>query len=152
MPTAATLQDELDLEHEMVDQGRIRYWGKVDNAVKRGRRSTAPGPAEIVIRGIEPLATSIREWLAAEKIKMGPKNAAYVVLHEMDPEVAAVLATRVVLDMLVESPKYQRLSVKIGRAIEQERRYAAFEAQAPQSFSGPPSGSPSPGTPATASG
>ncbi|HUO10858.1 MAG TPA: DNA-directed RNA polymerase [Phycisphaerae bacterium] len=131
------LEEQLQLEEEMVRLGMIRFNDNHQRLSQEGHLSSTQAGLEIAAGGIDRVASKLTDWIQDEWVKAkknGMKNKAWGHLSKLNPQAAAFIALRVVLDSLTGEHTYQRAAIRIGTAIEDEQRYAQFRESKPQLF------------------
>lgn len=78
-------------------------------------------------RFIDPMRDGIRSYMDAALRKPGVRAVAYRLLENADLDVVALLALRSALDSISRPRRIQTVAVRIGREVEQEMRFAAFQ-------------------------
>ncbi len=128
---------QIELEERMVSIGRQQARKEIAEARKRGDESgTRYGQSllGISMQGVSDAITTFIE--KASSGVPGKRHIAVKYLKQVDPDVAAYTALRVVIDGLVGKRQVlQRTAVVIGSRIEDEVRFGKFEEEDKKSFS-----------------
>jgi DNA-directed RNA polymerase, mitochondrial len=130
-PLATTdprIERQYELEADMRAQGTQKFRTALAQCQVKGRESETTYGHALITRAIMPIAKGIREFLASESgSKAGRKPVAVQYLSLIEPEVAAFIAAKGVLDGIMTKQRLQGVAVKIGGMIEDEIRFQAFE-------------------------
>ena len=130
------MRRQLELEQDMIQRGITRYRNAQEKARQSGN-DTSMSPVNNLLKAcIEPVSKGIREFLeAANTGKSGRRTGAVKHLRGVDPDVAALISCRVILDRIAASATSElEVVLAIGRGIEDEMHLKAFEAEAPKLF------------------
>ena len=122
------MQRELELEKEMFDRGRQRFFANV-NRLREDGNEGATGYGKILLkRGLAPFSEAIAAFLETSKSGgAGRRHLAAQVLDGMDPDVVAFIALRTMLDRLTRNMMVQQVAISIGKEIELEQKLANLE-------------------------
>ena len=88
----------------------------------KGAGSTTAWGQRLLNGAIYPVAKELARMVDA-KDEPGPRAGGIKCLRQVDGKVAALLAIQQTLDSLVERPTFNSLATRIGRLVDQERRY-----------------------------
>lgn len=132
-----TLARQCELEDEMIEDGKHRYWDRVlkarpgvdaEGRPRDGEESRTPASQCLLRIALNPMREGIRAFLAAADTgKAGRRHLAVKHLRLVDEETAAFLTLKRCLDNFSTSPDMTNLCLKIGRALEDEVRLRTFE-------------------------
>jgi DNA-directed RNA polymerase len=134
------LERQAELELDMRRMGVERYRAAVKAAEEAGDASATQPISLLMRRHIDGVGTSLRDWIAeVMAAKRGRKAVAAKCMKDLDPHVVAFIGLRSVFDTACVAPRkgaptLQRVAVALGRRIEDEARWAAFEEAAPGLF------------------
>lgn len=125
-----------DVERSLVASGFARQGGKgsVDAAKEKGRESMNPGSQYVLRRVIVPMADAIKAFVnEAYSGKAGRRMTAARLVHpdRIAPETVAYLAVKTALDTISQGLMVQDVAIRIGRAIEEEQRFAFYNTENP---------------------
>ena len=110
------------LDKEMREATASRYVKRNKRKVDKGAASTTSWGQRLLNGAIEPVVKELTRMLAS-KGEPGYRSGGQQCLRQVDPSVATLLAIQQTLDSLVDRPTFNSLATKIGRLIDQERRY-----------------------------
>ena len=131
---ADALKRQLALEKEMLDLGISRYVNKVNRVQSVGLESESSYGSRLLSNCTETVAVKLQEYQDT-KGKRGNKAMALRLLSDIEPEKAAMIALKVVIDKLSTlDVKVTDTAMKIGRKIEDEVRFSAFKLNHWQAF------------------
>lgn len=122
------------LEKEMVDGGRSRMAAMMQRNEGQGGATNNPYASAVFRRYVLPMAAMIEDDMVAKR--PGPRQAHVALLKQMDPQVVAYLATRTVLNSLMEMVDLPARSVilNVGKAVYSELLLRVFEEVEPDLF------------------
>ncbi len=133
-----TLARQFELEAEMVEDGKHKYWDRVTRA-RPGtdaaghfteREESRTPTAQCLLRlSLNPVRQGLNEFLA--RSGKGRPHAATKHLKKIEPEAAAFLALKGCLDAFSLNLQQSTLCIRIGRVIEDEVRLGLFAEQSP---------------------
>jgi DNA-directed RNA polymerase, mitochondrial len=123
------------LNRQMVEEGRTRYWNTVTEAKAREEEASTRYGQRLLASSVVPVATALREWLAALQSKKAvQRGAAHAPLSAVSPDVAAFIAIRSVLDCIGMCKAYTPSCKQIGSLVEDELRFAYLKKNHPGLF------------------
>mgnify|MGYP002552211251 CR=1 FL=1 len=126
---------QIELEKEMADRGRDRYYTTVARNTERNAEANTSYGKMLLNRGIEPMARAISEFMeSAKQGGAGRRHKAVGMLEGMDVQVVAFIALRKVLDTFSQSMPYQRVSILVGREVEMEKKLTELKEQDPDRY------------------
>lgn len=124
----SAMERQRQLEQEMSSLGAEAFQRRVQAAQQGGRETETPGGQLLLKTAIQPLAQAIREFVAEASVaKRGRKHRAMVYLADFNPDVAAFLALKRVLDLVSQQMSLTKVSLHIASALEDEKRFTKFE-------------------------
>lgn len=130
------LTEQLNLEREMVESGVADYRKQLNEALTKGDGSTIPSSIRLMKCLIEPFALKITSWIEEQHSKTaGRKSQAASKLVDVDPEAAAFITLRVLLDGIASEQMLTPCAIRIGTSVEDEIKFASFKDQKPQLWS-----------------
>lgn len=123
------------LNRQMVEDGRSRYWGNVTEKKDRGEESKTGYGKRLLSGSIIDFANAIRAWLLETEAKRAShRGAAYAPLKLLEPEIAAFIAARSLLDSIGLSKSYTASASLVGSFLEDEVRFAWLRKHHPGLF------------------
>ena len=135
LPFPPLFARQLELEKEMADRGRDRYYTTVARNTERNAEANTSYGKMLLKRGIEPMAQAINEFMeSAKQGGAGRRHKAVGMLEGMDVQVVAFIALRKVLDTFSQSMPYQRVSILVGREVEMEKKLTELKEQDPDRY------------------
>lgn len=122
--------DQAALERDMRQAGVERYRKLVAAAKEKGREDETPAGAKMLRRTVGALSDAIAAHIekVTEKTTAGRHGSAMKYLPLVSEDVAAVVTLRVVISHIHRGRTVQATAMRVGRAIEDEVRFADFEA------------------------
>ena len=135
LPLSPLFARQLELEKEMADRGRDRYYTTVARNTERNAEANTSYGKMLLKRGIEPMARAISEFMeTARQGGAGRRHKAVGMLEGMDVQVVTFIALRKVLDTFSQSMPYQRVSILVGREVEMEKKLTELQEQDPDRY------------------
>lgn len=127
---------QAELEEKMRGMGVDRFWSNVSKSQERGQETGVRSVRRLMNTAIGHIIEGINEFYAeCETGKAGRKHTAYPYLKKIEPEVAALITARVVLDGVAKGSILVALARNVAQLIEDELAFRAFKAAEPQAFS-----------------
>lgn len=121
------LDRELALEDEMLSLGMTRFWAGVQKAKEANQESQTIYGQQLAAEGVRKMSQEITTWLASlSERRGGPRPVAAKYLMMVEPDVAAWISIKTVLDCISLRRTTQKTAVAIGSAIEDEVRFTQF--------------------------
>lgn len=125
---AAKWDRQVELEERMRTMGVDRHWSKIARARENGQETTTRSVRRLLHHSIEQIAEGIRAFLAdCESGRAGRKHRAYYFLKQIEPEAAALITARVVLDGVAKGDKLVPLARRVASLIEDELAFRRFK-------------------------
>lgn len=119
------------LDKEMVELGRQRYQNRTDKAHRLAAESnTIPGRM-MLNRCTTELADEIQTWMRKAGSSPGRRHRCLPFLQQIDPDKAAVIAAKVIIDALSTERMLTGTCIAVGRAIEDEILLSELAANEP---------------------
>ena len=121
-----------ELEAEMQELGRSRYWKKVQRTTEGGMESQHALGKRLLTESVALLAEQIRLWKKqVEKQPVGNRNGCYPYIDMLDPQIAAALTARTVIDSISMHERLTKASFKVARVLEDEVKWREMKDQHP---------------------
>lgn len=125
---------ELALESEMIGLGDSRMWANVLKTREQEQESRT-GYARRIMTGdgkspgaLEAFTEAIRKFMEEARLRPGRKHGLVAVLDQFDdPAIVAFIGLQICLDSITTKKDLTRTGVRIGKALEDELRFAQFE-------------------------
>lgn len=129
------LQDQLELETLMVDEGINRYRKQLAEA-KSNRMETSISPQRFfMVNAIEPLTAAIKELVSSTyNGKPGKKSISVSYLRDTDPETVAYITSKTILNSLSTETALPTIAIHIGNQIEDHLVLKKFKETNPDFF------------------
>lgn len=123
---------QVELERGMMASGAKKLQDISIKAHARGQMTRTDVVRNVLVDWLPGLGDAVRSWLHdVERAKGGPKPLAYSYIKAMDPDVAALVTLRAVLDGIGrENQKFVNVSMAIGRTCEHEQQVRLWESSA----------------------
>lgn len=119
---------EHQLERDMQSSGYHSFMALVQEAKAKGREADTVYGSLLMRKGIEPVAERIRTFLLEQEGRRGPKHVAAGPLTLVEPEVAALITLRALIDRLsCRAISIASVATHIGTMVETEIALAHFE-------------------------
>lgn len=122
-----TIHDQLAWEDRMIAHGVTRYRNQQDKAVE-GKRHTETGAGSTLLRAyVLQVSDHIRLYLDGKHPEGRRRNKYAKLLATVDTDKSAMLALKAIISTLYLPQTAQRVLTRIGKDIEDELRFSAFE-------------------------
>ena len=122
-----TIHDQLAWEEEMIAHGIDRYRNQQDKAVEGGRTHETSAGSHLLRAYVLQVSDHIRLYLDGKHPDGRRRNKYAKLLATLDPDKTAMMALKAVIATLYNPKSMQTVLVNIGRVIEDDLRFAAFE-------------------------
>jgi len=128
VPTS--MDRQIELEQEMTSAGIARYEASVAKAKATSQESATPSGTRLLMAAVNPMDAAIKALLAETATGRPGRFAATFAqyLEGVDSRVAAYITARVILDRVTQPIMLQGCAIAVANSIEDEVRFAAFEA------------------------
>lgn len=127
---------QAELESKMRSMGVDRFWSNVSKSRERGQETNVRAVRRLLNDSIEKITKGIEQFIEeATSGRAGRRHTAVKYLKEIEPEAAAVITARVVLDGVAKGSTLVPLARRIAQMIEDELAFRAFAKAEPQVFS-----------------
>lgn len=124
--------DQDQLNKEMIREGRIRYWRKIQDAKRRNHESLTLHGSAIIRQSLEPMVEELQHWVRSQSHKKaGRNNSLLDIFKDLEYEVLAFITAKVCIDRCGIDSKYTRTCLKVGEAVEDELRFRYLKKKAP---------------------
>lgn len=132
---ADKMAQQFELEEKMRTMGIDRFWANAEKAREKGQETNTKPVRRLLDHSVVPVTKGIEAFLReCESGKAGKKHTAYHLLKKIEPEVAAYLTCRVVLDGVAKGDKLVTLARRVASLIEDELAFRAFRETDRQTF------------------
>lgn len=124
---------QVELEMEMLESGVERFRWMCREARANGKEATLPHVRRLLTQFIEPVAEEIRHFQQVSKRRKGVKHIALQYLSMLEPEVAAFLGLKVIMDGVSKQQLWvQSLANQIGRSLMAEVKLSLWANEHPE--------------------
>lgn len=125
----ASLDVQIALEERMVTLGRDQVRKAIARAKEKGNEGGTSYGKSLIAASVERLSGAIVSFLdKAKQGGAGRRHSAVKYLEQVEPDVAAYISLRLVVDSLTGKKQLlQRVAVHIGKRIEDEARFSKFK-------------------------
>lgn len=119
---------QYELEEKMRGMGVDRFWSNVADSREQNRETQVRSVRRLMNHSIVKVASGIEAFIAeCEEGKAGRKHSAYKYIKKIEPEVAALITARVVLDGVAKGDLLVPLARRVANLIEDELAFREFE-------------------------
>ena len=119
-------------ERNMRDGGIKLITSNIDKAKGKGQESNTPYGQHLLTKTIQPAAEILDGWIAtALEGKAGRRSRAALLLSQVDSRISVFIALKNALEQITMGSSKGKVAEKIGRSIEDELRFQAFDAAMP---------------------
>ena len=123
--------NQSNLEEEMVNLGRDRYYHKVKRAKETSLESTTSVGQFLLAESITKLDEALVHWLASAAAAPGRRHRAYPFLNQLPTNVVAGLTSRCILDCISIERKITSTATTLGRLLEDELKFRSLRDEEP---------------------
>lgn len=124
-----------ELEMEMTSIGAARYREVDTQAGQGGRYSVSDTGSVLMKMAIDPMAKAITDFIEeASRGTVGKRHTAVKYLRQIDPEVAALLTAKTIIDQIALRASLQKVALTAARMIEDDLRFQRFAEEKPHFF------------------
>ena len=120
-----------DLELEMVELGKTRYWSAIHKAKELGIEATTPPGQRLLFEAVTLMGEALEEWMKESVDKPGRLHRAHQYLVQLPPKVAAAITARCILDCISQNRKITATAVHIARLLEDEIKFSYIKENEP---------------------
>lgn len=120
-----TIQDQLALEHKMLNIGAANYIKGNESAVEDGRGSEASYARKLMQNFVEPLIGDLNTWLYEQKA--GQMGRVRPLLRQIDASKSVYFALKTVFNSLIEQQTAVQVAMDIARYVEDDIRFTKFQ-------------------------
>lgn len=133
-PTEHPLWDrQVELEMEIMEQGVDRFRAICRKARVKEQEANLPHVRRLLKQFIEPVTEEIGHFMATQKRKRGVRHTATLYLPLIEPEVAAFLTLKHIMDRAsIRQLKAVSLAFSVGKALMAEARLVLWKTQYPE--------------------
>lgn len=121
-----------DLDIEMVELGKERYWAKVNRARETEVETYAPVAKRLLGESILKLKEAIEEWMVYSQTGPGRKHRVLPFFELLPLDLMAALTARTVLDGISQRRTLTSISVRLGQYLEDEYRFRKIQEEEPK--------------------
>lgn len=122
---------QTDLEAEMLDLGKSRYWSGVNKARELGIESTTGPGQRLLAESVVMMGDALKAWLKHAEDKPGKLHRAHPYLILLPPKVVAAITAQCVLDCISQHKKITASAVHIARLLEDEVKFRQIRDEEP---------------------
>lgn len=127
---------QAELEEKMRGMGVDRFWSNVAKARERGQETSVRSVRRLMNHSIEQITMGIHKFIEeASTGRAGRRHLALKYLKQIEPEAAAAITARVVLDGVAKGSTMVPLARRIAQMIEDELAFRRFAEADPKTFS-----------------
>ena len=120
-----------DLEREMVEAGKSRYWSAVHKAKEMGIESTTPPGQRLLAEAVTLMGNALIEWMDEAESKPGRMHRAHKYLTELTPGVIAAITARCVIDCVSQNKLITATAIHVARLLEDEIKFQYIQEHEP---------------------
>ena len=112
-----------DLDNEMIELGKDRYWSKVNRGIRDEMETYSPVAKRLLGESIIKLQESIDFWCHNAKTGAGRRHRCLEYIELLPSDLVAALTARTVLDGISMRRTITSISVRLGQYLEDEYRF-----------------------------
>ena len=119
------------LDKEMIELGKERYWSKVNRTKDTEVETYSPVAKRLLGESIELLEASIKDWIVYSETGPGRKHRVLPYFYKLPTDLMAALTARTVLDGISQRRTLTAIAVRIGQYLEDEYRFRKIQEEEP---------------------
>ena len=120
-----------DLDREMIELGRERYWSKYNRSQTAEMETYSPVAKRLLGESIIKLQESIDFWCHNARTGPGRKHRCLEYIELLPSDLVAALTSRTVLDGISQRRTLTSISVRLGQYLEDEYRFRRIQEEEP---------------------
>ena len=120
-----------DLDNEMIELGKDRYWSKVNRGIRDEMETYSPVAKRLLGESIIKLQESIDFWCHNAKTGAGRRHRCLEYIELLPSDLVAALTARTVLDGISMRRTITSISVRLGQYLEDEYRFRKIQDEQP---------------------
>ena len=125
---------QADLEKEMVELGKQRYWSKVQRGREKATETYSPAAKRLLGESIEELNEEIKRWMKASESGPGRKHRVLPYFDLIPTSVMAALTARTVLDGISQQRTLTSIAMRLGQYLEDDHRARKLKDEHPNLY------------------
>lgn len=125
---------QADLEKEMVELGKQRYWSKVQRGRDKATETYSPAAKRLLGESIEKLNEEIKRWMKASESGPGRKHRVLPYFDLIPTSVMAALTARTVLDGISQQRTLTSIAMRLGQYLEDDHRARKLKDEHPNLY------------------
>jgi DNA-directed RNA polymerase len=122
---------QADLEKEMVELGKQRYWASVSRGREKATETYSPAAKRLLGESITQLDDEIQAWMQNSESGPGRQHRALAYLSLVPTNVTAALTARTVLDGISQKRTLTSIAVRLGQYLEDDYRARKLKTEHP---------------------
>lgn len=127
---------QAELEDKMRGMGVDRFWSNVAKARERGQETNVRAVRRLMNHSVDKITEGIEKFIeSASSGRAGRKHTALPYIKQIEPDAAALITARVVLDGIAKGTTLVPLARRISSMIEDELAFRQFAKAEPTVFS-----------------
>lgn len=115
--------DQSQVNKEMTELGKSRYWNRINKAREVGLESTTDAGQRLLGECVSKLEESIKRWIAESARRPGRRHRAHPYLIQLPPNVVAAITSQAVLDCISQNRKIVSTATQVARLLEDEVQF-----------------------------
>tara|TARA_Y100001972_G_scaffold128901_1_gene192548 strand:+ start:2817 stop:5198 length:2382 start_codon:yes stop_codon:yes gene_type:complete len=121
-----------DLDSEMIELGRDRYWSKVNRGQNDQMETYSPVAKRLLGESIIRLQETIEFWCHNARTGPGRKHRCLEYIELLPSDLVAALTARTVLDGISMRRTLTAISIRLGQYLEDEYRFRKIQEEEPE--------------------
>mgnify|MGYP003113804471 CR=1 FL=1 len=122
---------QTDLEREMVELGKSRYWAAVHKARELGIESTTSPGQRLLSEAVTLMSDALEDWMKEAEARPGRMHRAHQYISLLPPQTIAAITARCVLDCISKARKIASTAHSVARLLEDELKFSYIKNNEP---------------------
>ena len=115
--------DQSQVNKEMTDLGKSRYWNRINKAREVGLESTTDAGQRLLSESISKLQDAIDRWIRESERKPGRRHRAHQYITLLPSKVVAAITAQAVLDCISQNRKIVSTATQVARLLQDEVQF-----------------------------
>lgn len=114
---------QVQINKDMVDEGKNRHWAKISKAQSMGLESTTPAGARLLAKAVPNLTKRLKRWIHEAEHKPGRRHRALEYIKQLPESVVAGLTCQCIIDCISQNRKIVATAYQVAKLLEDEVKF-----------------------------
>ena len=120
-----------DLDKQMIDMGRDRFWSKVRKARAQSLETTTVSGQRLLAESTSKMEQALLSWMDKAATQPGRKHKALPYLVKLPPKVTGGIVCKIILDSISQHKTLVSTSMSVARYLEDEIKFKELKDNEP---------------------